>query len=145
MIEYFIETKPHLGGVSVKVKDNDKLIGLADAYEQSVPMMVAGHSYRCADDLIDISYEYPQVMDNDNMRILIVNSVQLLGGYHRQGIGKLMYQHLIKGYLKKIRKPFVMIPDKCADTGATSDMAMRVWKSLKRQYPSSGYCLVIDL
>ena len=145
MIEYFIEAETRSNYVSVKVKDNGKLIGLAHAYGQEVPMIEAGYSYRCADDLIDISYEYPQVLVNENMRILIVNSVNLLGDYHRQGIGKLIYEHLIKGYHKKIRKPFVMIPDKCADRGSTSDMAMRVWKSLKRQYPSSGYCLVIDL
>ena len=144
MIKYFVDAKPSTDCVSVKVEDDGELIGLAYAYGDSISMTEVGYSYHCDDDLIDISYEYPQVMDGEYMRILEVNNAKLKNDYHRQGIGKLMYHHLMMGFHKKIKKPFVMIPDQCS-SGQTSHMARRVWNSLKKQYPSSGYCLVIDL
>ncbi len=129
----------------VEVKDQDKVIGLARAYGDSISMMEVVHTYQCSDDLIDISYEYPQVMDGEDIRILEVNVVSLSEDYHGKRIGSEIYQKLIEGWSKRVRKPFVIIPEKCSVSGTTSDQAMRVWDSLKRKYPSSGLCVVIDL
>lgn len=131
--------------VFVQVFDGDQVIGLARAYGDEITMSEVVHTYHCSDDLIDISYEYPEVMDGEQIRLLEVNSVSLEKDYHGMGIGKQIYNHIIAGWKKQTRMPFVIIPEKCSVSGSTSKMALRVWKSLKREYPSSGYCVVIDL
>ncbi len=141
MITYSISTTPT--NVFVEVKDDGESIGLARAYGNSISMLEVVHTYACSDDLIDISYEYPKVMDGEDIRILEVNVVSLNKEYHGKGIGSEIYNQLIKGWLKEIGKPFVIIPEKCSVRGSTSEQADRVWKSLKKQYPSSGYCVVI--
>ncbi len=143
MIDFSVKTSPT--SAFVEVKDQDKVIGLARAYGDSISMMEVVHTYQCSDDLIDISYEYPQVMDGEDIRILEVNVVSLSEDYHGKRIGSEIYQKLIEGWSKRVRKPFVIIPEKCSVSGNTSDQAMRVWDSLKRKYPSSGLCVVIDL
>ena len=143
MLEFSVKTTPT--SVFVEVKDQGNVIGLARAYGDSISMMEVVHTYHCSDDLIDISYEYPQVMEGEEIRILEVTVVSLSKDYHGKRIGSEIYQRLIEGWSKRVRKPFVIIPEKCSISGSTSDRAMRVWNSLKKQYPSSGYCVVIDL
>lgn len=143
MLNFTTKTTPT--SVFVEVKDQGEVIGLARAYGDSISMMEVVHTYQCSDDLIDISYEYPQVMDGENLRILEVNVVSLSKEYHGVGVGSSIYQKLIKGWSDRIEKPFVIIPEKCSMYGSTSDMALRVWKSLKKRHPSSGLCVVIDL
>jgi GNAT superfamily N-acetyltransferase len=143
MIDF--STKTTSTSVFVEAKDQGEVVGLARAYGDSISMMEVVHTYQCSDDLIDISYEYPQVMDGEDIRILEVNVVSLSKDYQGKGIGSEIYQKLIEGWSKRVRKPFVIIPEKCSVSGSTSDMAMRVWESLKRKHPSSGLCVVIDL
>lgn len=143
MISYHV--KATSTSIFIEVKDDDVPIGLARAYGDSISMMEVVHTYACSDDLIDLSYEHPQIMEGEDIRILEVNVVSLSKDYRGQGIGKEIYNQLIKGWAKRVRKPFVIIPEKCSVSGSTSDMAMNVWKSLKREHPSSGYCVVISL
>ena len=63
------------------------------------------------------------MMKGEQIRLLEVNSVSLEKDYHGMGIGKQIYNHIIAGWKKQTRKPFVIIPEKCSVSGSTSKMA----------------------
>lgn len=140
-VSYEVSSKSN--SVFVEVKFQGEVIGLARAYGDNIPMSEVVHSYQCSEDLIDISYEYPEVMKGEEIRILEVNVASLDKSYRQEGIGTKMYENLIDGWRSQIKRPFVIIPERCSSHGSTSKMALRVWKSLKKKYPSSGFCIVI--
>jgi len=67
-----------------------------------------------------------------------VGSSQVDQGFRGLGYGKMLYEALIEdiGRQAGVRGAFVGA-DECA-AGSTSKDAQRVWKSLARDYPSSG-------
>ena len=119
-------------------------IGWLKAYGDSISMMEIAHTYVCSDDLIDISYEYNQVINrNGDMRILEVNVSSLKKEYRGKKIGKQLYLEAIKNWKNHIKAPFVMIPEKCSTKGSTTREALFIWKSLQKDFKHSGLCIVV--
>ena len=98
----------------------------------------------CVDDLLFLRKKYPQVIRDRKRgipRILKVDSSYIHSNFREKKIGKELYLHAAREYFKNVG-PFLFIPDKC-DEGSTSFEATMVWKSLSRNFPSSGYVIVI--
>jgi len=76
-------------------------------------------------------------------RILQVYTSGLEEGFRGLGYGRAMYQALMAEGWKQEGRPFFLTPMWCSYGSGTSAMAMRVWDSLARQYPSSGKVIAV--
>ena len=98
------------------------------------------HAGSCSGNESEIRQQYPQLTKSP---VLIVHNAWIdVPELRGQGLGKAMYQTFIMEVYKKFG-PFIFTNDACHVVGSTSSDAMRVWNSLKKQYPHSGDVLAI--
>ena len=99
-----------------------------------------------ASDLKVLSSRYPHVMEGEAMRIAEVDHSYLDTSLRGRGLGQQMYlRYAREQWDLNGGNPFIFIPQSCNDQdGTTSEMALNVWCSLARKYPSSGQCVVVD-
>ena len=111
-------------------------------------------SLPCRKDIIQLTETYPQVARYDEegafggYKLAFVATVNTLYNVKKRfeewkgrGLGKAMYILAMREWFKA-HGPFLFMPNYC-EQGSTSDQAMRVWKSLSRDFPSSGDVIVV--
>lgn len=74
---------------------------------------------------------------DEKANIWVVDGAFLDEHLHNKGIGKEMYRRAFKAIAKK-KGPVFFVPSYCELGSGTSQDARRVWKSLSREYKSSG-------
>jgi hypothetical protein len=102
--------------------------------------------FHCVSDLIALASRNPRVWEGTAMRIAEVDHSSLNASLRGKGLGVQMYLRYAREHWDlNGGKPFIFIPQSCNnEEGSTSDMALRVWRSLARKYPSSGECILIS-
>jgi len=74
---------------------------------------------------------------DEKANIWMVDGAFLDENLHNQGIGKEMYRRAFAAIVKK-KGPCFFVPTYCELGSGTSKAARRVWKSLSREFTSSG-------
>jgi len=136
-------------GILVAVYYGRKRIGGMTAYTKKYP---ENNDTLCDDDVRALVDQHPHLVTREWQRsdgsvwrqipTLAVDKASLDDAYHGKGIGKAMYEAIMREWYKK-EGPFVFIPYYCTIGSGTSPMAKRVWDSLARRFPSVGHAVAV--
>jgi len=110
----------------------------------------------CGRDVLKLLAKYPQVEDTSRPRWVAsdgeertnTRALQVYKAFITDeskqglGIGKAMYLAVMVEWFKKVG-PFLFMPYECSGGSGTSTAAGRVWKSLARDFPSSGNVIAV--
>lgn len=83
----------------------------------------------CRSDLERLRLSFPEIEG-----VRAVTGASLRADMRGRGFGREMYEHAL---VHAAEQGQAMVPDRCTG-GGTSEAAMRVWESLKRNYPHVG-------
>ena len=143
------KVKSNSDGILVAVYYGRKKIGWMNAYKELYPER---DGKPCADDVQRLVAQNPQLEhpwttydgeERTKIKGLHVYKAFITDEqYHGKGIGKAMYEALMREWFKKTG-PFVFIPMYCTIGSGTSPEAKRVWDSLARRFPSSGHAIAV--
>ena len=147
--------------VKYRVKSNSNGIGVGVYYGRARIGGMSAHETgwrhltKCQDDMLALIERYPHIEDTSEPRFVMwgeeIPNVQTLLVYkafiddktkHGLGIGRAMYLAIMAEWFDKVG-PFLFMPMKCSGGQGTSAAAERVWKSLTRDFPSSGNVVAV--
>lgn len=142
--------KSDSGAIGVAVYAGRTNIGGMNAFVKKYPETDA-----CAKDIWNLLERYPQVEDTSSPRWVTSDGVERTNtralrvykafltdeSKHGLGIGRAMYLAVMAEWFNKVG-PFLFMPYACSGSG-TSAAALRVWKSLARDFPSSGNVIAV--
>lgn len=143
--------KSNSRGIAVAVYYGRKKIGGMNAFTKKYPETEKA----CSDDVWALLERYPQVentsrdrwVPSDGVPRTNTRALQVYKAFitdeskQGMGIGRAMYLAVMAEWYNKVG-PFLFMPMACSGSG-TSQAALRVWKSLARDFPSSGNVIAV--
>jgi len=132
---FAVRVKSDFSGLLLKLYEGPTRVGGILAYwELSTRSMNEGP---CAADLRTLGM-------GDRSPILNVYKTEILPSHRGKGLGVAMYEALMAAAFDA-KGPFFFVPSLCGgNIGCTSTDARRVWTSLAKRYPSSGWVIRVD-
>ena len=101
--------------------------------------------FNCSEDMKALIDRMPEELIGREglVRVVEVTLSHLDKPYKNKGFGVMMYSRIIaEAFSENNRMPFLFIPNYC-HRRSTSDEALRVWKSLARNFDNEGDVLAI--
>ena len=134
--------------LAVKVYKGSKLVGGIDAnwqYSLSSIRWQSGAHARLPQRHLDCLSDLRALgVENDHIELLVVSTSEIKNEFTGQRLGRAMYEALMSEAFDQ-KGPFYFAPMACIHgKPSTSGAAMRVWRSLAKDYPSSGAVLRVD-
>lgn len=99
--------------------------------------------FKCSEEMESLISSFPQLTKGGLICVVEVAHSQLMEDYRNKGLGVRLYRELISYALSENNnQPYLFIPNYCHRRSTTPE-ALRVWKSLAREYESEGDVLAI--
>ncbi len=142
--DFTLTSKTSSDSIKVQLKDRWINAGYVHANFETYSLEEI-EGFNCADDMKALIERMPdELIDRDGLvRVVEVTLSGLEEQYKNKGFGVMMYSRIIsEAFSENNRMPFLFIPNYC-HRRSTSDEALRVWKSLARNFDNEGDVLAI--
>lgn len=143
--QYTFKTEK-VGARNLKVSLKDRWIDAGQVFANIEHFSLGEiRGFKCSEEMESLISSFPQLKSPNSDLICVVEVAhsQLMADYRNKGLGVRLYRELISYALSENNnQPYLFIPNYCHRRSTTPE-ALRVWKSLAREYESEGDVLAI--